>query len=154
MTLTQLTPLSAVEASLAQKSGADIEKFLNGEPTVNLTVSHKDGEFLEATLPTYALRILAHVLDELAQGNPITLIPSHAELTTSQAAGLLHVSRPFLIKMLEQGLIPYRSVGTKRRIRYADVRAYIEKEKSARRETLKELAAHDQEIGLYDLEDK
>lgn len=84
----------------------------------------------------------------------MTLIPSQAELTTSQAAELLHVSRPFLIKMLEQGLIPYRTVGTKRRIRYEDVRAYIEREKAARRETLKELAAYDQEIGLYDLEDK
>jgi excisionase family DNA binding protein len=61
---------------------------------------------------------------------------------------VLHVSRPFLIKLLDEGKLPYRKVGTHRRIRYDDLRAYMERENAARRDILRELAAHDQEIGL------
>jgi excisionase family DNA binding protein len=162
MTLSQPTDLSLIpdlalitpsEAARAQKSSLEIKQFLGVDRDITITIARQNGERLEATIPAFALQILGYVLNEVSQGKPVTLIPPHAELTTSQAAEILHVSRPHVIKMLEQGLIPYRKVGTKRRIRYEDIRAYLETEKAARRETLKALAAHDQEIGLYDLED-
>ena len=105
-------------------------------------------------MPAFALKLLAQVLSDMAQGKSVTLMPDQAELTTHQAADMLHVSRPFLIKLLDQGAIAHRKVGRHRRIRYEDLRAYLDREKAARRETLAELAAHDQEIGLYDLETK
>ena len=157
MALTQtgdIAPLSDRDAALARNSGQAIARFLNGDDTLNVTFTNKTGERMEAVLPAFAIQILARVLTEIAEGKLVTRIPHHAELTTHQAAAMLHVSRPFLIKLLDGGKIPHRKVGTHRLIRYDDLRAYIERENAARRDTLRELAAYDQEIGLYDLEEK
>jgi excisionase family DNA binding protein len=137
----------------ATKTDVEIAQFLGTEQEVTLTLSRHDGKTFAITVPTEALQNFGHVLNNLVQGKSIALIPPHAELTTNEAAQILHVSRPYLIKMLESGQIPYRKVGVKRRIRYEDIRAYVENEKAARRETLKTLAQYDQEIGLYELED-
>jgi excisionase family DNA binding protein len=149
MTLAQPTNL----ARRTTNAGREIAQFLSTDQEVTLTLSRQDGERFEATIPTIALQVFGDVLNDIVQGKTVALIPPHAELTTNEAAQVLHVSRPYLIKMLESGLIPHRKVGTKRRIRYEDMRAYLEKEKTARREMLKALAQHDQEIGLYELED-
>ena len=86
----------------------------------------------------------------MAQGNAVTLIPVHAELTTQEAADLLNVSRPFLIKLVDTGEIPCRKVGRHRRIRYNDLMAYKQRNDRLRRQALDEIVGISQELNLYD----
>ncbi|PDW00669.1 helix-turn-helix domain-containing protein [Candidatus Viridilinea mediisalina] len=100
------------------------------------------------TLPTQATQILIEVLLQMAEGNAITLIPLHAEITTQQAAAILNISRPSLIRLLKEGAIPFRNIGTHRRILLRDLIAYQERTAAARTRSLDELAAISQELGL------
>ncbi|WP_344969489.1 helix-turn-helix domain-containing protein [Streptosporangium fragile] len=75
-------------------------------------------------LPREAVSLLAYVLTQVAEGRGVSVVPSHAELTTQQAADLLNVSRPHLIGLLESGAIPYRMVGRHRRVAAEDLLAY------------------------------
>jgi excisionase family DNA binding protein len=85
-------------------------------------------------LPAGAVSLLMNILETMAAGQGVVLIPENAELTTVQAASVLNVSRPYLIKLLEDNAIPYRKVGKHRRIRMEDVMAYktrIDREREA-----------------------
>jgi excisionase family DNA binding protein len=108
----------------------------------------EDGDTEPVVVPTSAVRLFLHLLAEMSQGNAVTLIPTHAELTTQQAADLLNVSRPYVVKLLDEGKIPSRTVGKYRRVRFDDLMAYKRKDDEARAKVLEELTALDQELGL------
>ena len=88
------------------------------------------------------------MLSELGKGNALAVLPVHEELTTQQAADLLNVSRPFLVRMIEEGKLPSRKVGTHRRVRLRDALEYKQRLFESRSEPLAELADEAQELDL------
>lgn len=103
-----------------------------------------DGE--RVSLPASAFAALRAVVDGMARGETLTLIPQGTELTTQQAADLLHLSRPYLVRLLDAGEIPHHRVGTHRRVRVEDVLAYRERRDGRRRDALRELTRLSEEL--------
>jgi len=95
-----------------------------------------------------ALRLLIDVLTEIGQGNAVSIIPIHAEPTTQEAAGVLNVSRPFLVQLLESGQIPHHKIGKHRRVRYQDVMEYKARIDGERQKALDKLAEEAQNHGM------
>ena len=102
---------------------------------------------VEVTLPGEALRLLVRVLTHMANGHAVTVMPIQAELTTQQAADLIGVSRPYLVRLLEEGKIPFHRVGTHRRVRAADVIAYKTARSKESKSLLDELSREAQDLG-------
>lgn len=119
---------------------------LNHTPTAKL-VSPK-GEEILVSESTY--QVLRQVIEAIKAGRAITIVSHEQELTTQQAADLLNVSRPYLIKLLEQGEIPHIKVGTHRRVRFQDLMQYKEQRDSKRSELLQQLISISEEAGLYE----
>ncbi|BFH75743.1 helix-turn-helix domain-containing protein [Thermus thermophilus] len=93
-------------------------------------------------------QLLQALLEALSRGEAVRVVPLEAELTTGQAAELLGVSRPYLVRLLEEGKIPYHKVGAHRRVRAKDLLAYLEASRKRGRELLDELIGEAQELGL------
>lgn len=106
------------------------------------------GQAEPVEIPAATVRLLAEILKLTAEGRGVAVIPEDAELTSVQAAEVLNVSRPYLVKLLEEGKIPHRKVGQHRRIRLADVLAYKEAIDSQREAVLDALVADAQEHGM------
>lgn len=103
------------------------------------------------TIPAKALHLLAVILSSMAQGKAVSLIPSSSEVSTQQAADLLGVSRPHVVKLLEKGVIPHKKVGSHRRILLEDLLAYEAQQKELRKERLQFLAGQAQDLNMgYD----
>ena len=140
------------EQGLARRSSESLAHFLPGdtEPVTLRFEDPKSGEEVEATIPAAALRVLRQALAQMAEGHPVTLVPLQAELSTQQAAELLGVSRPYFVKLLEQGRIPFRKVGEQRRVRYRDLLRYMEEYERDGAAAASQMTAEAQEFGLYE----
>lgn len=115
-----------------------------------LRVSDRAGRVIEIAVPAAAVEALGDVLATIGNGHNVRVLADDEELTTNETAALLHVSRPHLVSMLDAGELPFRRVGTHRRIRLADVLAFKRREEEARRAALDELTGLSDELGLYD----
>jgi excisionase family DNA binding protein len=143
-------PPTAADAQLALESSRRLSRVLAAKPKKAVRVRiEPENEPAEAiSIPITACRLLNGILAEMAKGNAVTLVPIHSELTTQQAADILNVSRPFLIEQLEKGAIPYRKVGTHRRVMLKDLMEFKLTMDRNRLTALEELSAMDQELGL------
>ena len=142
-------PIAAPDSERAALD--QIERFLihaqmlNGTSSLRLVESH--GEAIE--LPGSLFDVLRQIVHQLAQGKAVTVVPLKKELTTQEAADILNVSRPYLIKLLDQGEIPFVKTGTHRRIRFSDLMEYKQRHDAERRRGLAQLTQMSQEMGLY-----
>ncbi len=139
---------SEADALLARESSRLLATHPIGKKSSVRIQLLDDDETEELSVPTSALRLFLHLLTEMSQGNAVTLIPTHAELTTQQAADLLNVSRPYMVKLLDEGKLPCRTVGKYRRVRFDDLMAYKRKDDDARAKVLDQLTAEAQELGM------
>ena len=129
---------SAQETEQAKESSRLLARRIQRGRPLNLRVLDDAPPEQETVirLPAKVVQLLQTILVQMAEGKAITIIPTHAELTTQQAADILNVSRPFFVRLIESGEIPFRKVGTHRRVLLSDVMAYKERTDAARKRSL------------------
>ncbi|MBW7928932.1 MAG: helix-turn-helix domain-containing protein [Fimbriimonadaceae bacterium] len=132
--LSELTPTEVEQLS----------KLLDERPCL------RGREGFEVPLPDPIFHLLLRVVDSMRRRQVIVLLPENETLTTKSAAELLGVSRPHLVGLLKDGKIPYHMVGSHRRVRLSDVRAYQSVRDRQRREALGRLFDQISDDGLYD----
>jgi excisionase family DNA binding protein len=111
-------------------------------------ITADDGTVID--LPGPVAEALAEVLEAAAEGERALVLRSPENLTTEQAAAVLGVSRPTVVRLIDAGKLPARMVGTHRRLALADVLTYREASTRRRRDALDEMARQAEELGLYD----
>jgi excisionase family DNA binding protein len=136
------------DIALALKSSKELAAVLPKKEKDFSMVVKCDHEDKQIIIPFSAIRMLLDILTQMAEGNAITLIPIHAELTTQEAANLLNISRPYLIKLLDNHKIPFHKVGTHRRIHFIDLLKFKEKIQKESQQALDELVEQAQELDL------
>ena len=148
----QPVSLEEPDLDLARESGHSLlDRFGAGGGPVTLRFTDpSSGDEVEATVPGAAMWVLAEALVQMASGRSVTLVPLQVELSTQQAAELLGVSRPYFVKLLEAGEIPFRRVGEQRRVRYEELLQYLEQQRQTGTEAVSEMTADAQSLGLYE----
>ena len=147
MTTHRQLPPSGEEAAIARATSQALARYVKAEQPLKVQVTDAEqDEPIE--LPAGAVTMLMDILEAMAAGRGVTIMPVNAELTTVQAAEILNVSRPFLIKLIDAGKIHCRKVGKHRRILMEDVMAYKQRIDADREATLDQLVADAQEHGM------
>jgi excisionase family DNA binding protein len=127
----------------------DVLAALSGQLPGRAALVGPDGARLE--LPAEVFEVLRDVVEALSRGLAITVAPHETVLSTSEAAGILGVSRPTLVRLLESGEIPFEQPGKHRRVRLADVLAYHQRAQRRRAAGLDQMVADSEDTGFYDL---
>lgn len=146
---TVLTPKEAEQAKIAQRCIMAALDHSNAHRIVVLDESGQPSSDMPAiAVPPRVLRLFADLLGRMSLRQPVSLVPHKYELSTQEAAALMNVSRPFVVKELEAGRIPFRKVGTHRRILFEDLMAYQEQSRQTREQALADLAREAQELNM------
>lgn len=136
------------EVNLAEKSGRILASYIQSTKSPNIQLIDEKGVKKQLVIPPIALQLLMDILTEMGEGNAIAFTPIHTELSTQEAAELLNVSRPYLVKLLDNNEIPSRKVGTKRRVLAKDVLHYKSEIDNKRQKILDTLAKKSQDFDM------
>lgn len=128
----------------------DLSRFLE-QLTEPAALVGPDGQVQGLPEPIY--EVLVSAVDALANDQAVVFASMDQMLTTQQAANFLGISRPTLVKLLEEERIPFsKPTGSRhRRIKLHDLVEYSCEQQEVQREALDELVQIDQEAGLYDI---
>lgn len=137
---------SKEDALLAGKALESLSKLMEGQRRIIPLASLS--KFKELGVPIGIFELILELLNQAAQGHSVTIIPSNKEFTTQEAADLLNVSRPFVIKLLEEGKIPFHKVGAHRRIKAQDLMTHRRASEEESLKAFQELAKLSQKMGL------
>ncbi len=124
---------------------ATLEQLHSKNPEIEIEETEE-----KIRIPISALKLLARILKEISQGNPISIVPIATEMTTQAAAELLGCSRPHVVKLLEEGEIKFTKVGKHRRVKYEDVVKYKKEIRAKQKMIISEIMELDEESDLYD----
>ena len=128
----------------AEQAAAVADALTSGRAVVVSTATAPPVE-----LPAAAVAVLAEALGHLRLGHTVRVIVDDEEVTTQEAADLLNVSRPYVVRLIERRELPCRKVGARRRLRLTDVLTYREIQRARQRVAADALAAEAQELGIY-----
>jgi excisionase family DNA binding protein len=141
----QMTDQELEMARVAQRC---IMEALDHSRAAVIKLTSDTGEGPSVQLPPQALKFIAQLLGALSERRPVMLMPAKHEMSTIEAATFLNVSRPFVVKEIKEGRLPYRMVGTHRRIAYEDLMAYASKMRESQKAALQSMADNARELGL------
>lgn len=144
MAVSELEPIAASDSE--QPALNQIKGVLNNGQSVPKLV----GPNYSIELPQSVFQVLRQIVFYMMRGRAIFIVPEDKQLTTQEAADTLGVSRPYLIKLLDQHKIPCFKVGLHRRILFGDLMRYKRARDAEREKALEEIAQISQELGLYD----
>jgi excisionase family DNA binding protein len=137
------------EFEVARQASRRLGRLLGQEPQVNLRCqTRKTKRPASVPIPMTAFRMLVQILAEMGEGKAVTMVPLQREMTTQEAADFLEMSRPSLLKLLEQGGIRFRRIGKHRRVLFEDLVDYRRQTMSDRHAALDELTEQAQKLGL------
>lgn len=139
--------LEPEQAALA-KEAAEVAQVLEHAENERQPARLVDPHGHEVELPGPLFEVLSSIADQLQRGNGVVIMPAHKLLTSNQAAEIINVSRPHLIKLLDEKAIPFEYVGTHRRVRLSDVVAYQERRNAEREAALGEMVELGEAEGL------
>jgi excisionase family DNA binding protein len=125
---------------------ASIERTLEGRGRARLIGPNNE----QMIIPESLYSVLREAARQLSEGNGISILPVTQELTTQQAADLLNVSRPFVVRLLDSHEIPHHMVGTHRRVYLRDLLAYKHQRDQRTRTAIERLGNDAQDLGIYD----
>lgn len=136
------------DINLAKESSRILASLLSKKSSLELEFNDPTKGNQKIAIPDSASLMLLNILNQISMGNAVAITPIHTELTTQEAADILKVSRPFLVKELELGKIPYKKVGTRRKVLYIDLMKYKQSMHRGRLDALDKLTQESQDLDL------
>lgn len=141
-------PMSTADIEMARTAQRCIMEALDHSRAARIILTTDEGKRPSVALPPQALKLIGQLLGMMSEGRPFALIPKNQELSTVEAAHFLNVSRPFVIKEIDEGRLQHRKVGAHRRVTFEALQAYAQKMRDKQAKALERMADNARELGL------